>query len=226
MRSDGNRRLHPGHLHRQPDLASAYLPAATVATTDRRRNITGARECFRADAVPRRHAAPQVQSTTEPAATAGCSTASWWSSAALRSVPSPASRPLTAAAAPHPPTPVTRRRRQRVAGPRTGVLPTQGPARRPALRPRRLAIAAPRCRRPAGAAARRRHTAATIMPTLGVPARESIQSLGHSRISLALGTYARRPRARRGRRGPGRRRPGRPGGHHGGTTDDTGRLLR
>ena len=35
-----------------------------------------------------------------------------------------------------------------------------------------------------------RHTAATVMLTLGVPARVAMQVLGHSQISLTLGTYS------------------------------------
>jgi integrase len=35
-----------------------------------------------------------------------------------------------------------------------------------------------------------RHTAATVMLTLGVPARVAMQILGHSQISLTLGTYS------------------------------------
>jgi len=59
------------------------------------------------------------------------------------------------------------------------------------------------------------------------PSRVAMQILGHSQISLTLGTYSHVvPRARRGRRGPGRQRAVGPNGHHGGTTDDTGRLLR
>ncbi len=34
-----------------------------------------------------------------------------------------------------------------------------------------------------------RHTAATIMLTMGVPARVAMEILGHSQISLTLGTY-------------------------------------
>ncbi len=35
-----------------------------------------------------------------------------------------------------------------------------------------------------------RHTAATVMLSLGVPARVAMQVLGHSQISLTLGTYS------------------------------------
>ena len=35
-----------------------------------------------------------------------------------------------------------------------------------------------------------RHTAATVMLTMGVPARVVMQILGHSQISLTLGTYS------------------------------------
>jgi integrase len=35
-----------------------------------------------------------------------------------------------------------------------------------------------------------RHTAATVMLGLGVPARVAMQILGHSQISLTLGTYS------------------------------------
>jgi integrase len=35
-----------------------------------------------------------------------------------------------------------------------------------------------------------RHTAATIMLTMGVPARAVMQILGHSQITLTLGTYS------------------------------------
>lgn len=35
-----------------------------------------------------------------------------------------------------------------------------------------------------------RHTAATVMLTMGVPARVVMQVLGHSQISLTLGTYS------------------------------------
>jgi len=35
-----------------------------------------------------------------------------------------------------------------------------------------------------------RHTAATVMLTLGVPARVVMEVLGHSQISLTLGTYS------------------------------------
>ena len=35
-----------------------------------------------------------------------------------------------------------------------------------------------------------RHTAATMMLTLGVPARVAMQILGHSQIGLTLGTYS------------------------------------
>jgi integrase len=35
-----------------------------------------------------------------------------------------------------------------------------------------------------------RHTAATLMLTMGVPARVAMQVLGHSQISLTLGTYS------------------------------------
>jgi integrase len=35
-----------------------------------------------------------------------------------------------------------------------------------------------------------RHTAATVMLTMGVPARAVMQILGHSQISLTLGTYS------------------------------------
>jgi integrase len=35
-----------------------------------------------------------------------------------------------------------------------------------------------------------RHTAATTMLTMGVPARAVMQILGHSQITLTLGTYS------------------------------------
>ncbi len=35
-----------------------------------------------------------------------------------------------------------------------------------------------------------RHTAATLLLTQGVPARVAMQILGHSQISLTLGTYS------------------------------------
>ncbi len=51
-----------------------------------------------------------------------------------------------------------------------------------------------RCRRSAGVRDARlhdaRHTAATLLLQQGVPARVAMQVLGHSQITLTLGTYS------------------------------------